>query len=127
MIGTALAAFQVRIAYLTPRRRTRHYFHQIILAEDRRTALAIGRSQLEKRSPGAHVVLESASLRPDSQDAVVAILGGWKLRDGWWTRPSRSGDDLEVIARFGHVSKNGVMTRTTAQCLAIDRSCDAIE
>lgn len=84
---TGLAAFQVRIAYFTPHRRTKHYFHQLVLAADQQGAVADARAQLEKRSPNASVVHAAATLRPDSHDAEAAILAGWKLRDNWWTRP----------------------------------------
>lgn len=116
-----MAAFQVRIAYLTPQRRTRHYFHQVVLAEDRRGALASGRLQLAMRSPDAHVIHEVPTLRKDSQDAEMAMLGGWRLCDGWWTRPVRVIDDLAAIAFHGYVNNKRIVARTTAECIAIDR------
>lgn len=121
-----MAAFQVRIAYLTPRRRTRHYFYQVVLAEDRRGALANGRWQLARRSPYAHVIHEVATLRKDSQDAELVMLGGWRLCDGWWTRPVRVGDDLAAIAFHGYVKNKRIVTRTTAECIAIDRDSEAV-
>lgn len=120
-----MAAFQIRIAYLTPRRRTRHYFHQVVLAEDRRSALANGRLQLAKRSPDARVIHEVATLRKDSRDTELAMLGGWRLRDGWWTRPIRVGDDLAAVASHGYINNKRIVTRTAAGCIAIDRDTEA--
>ncbi|MBE0704006.1 MAG: hypothetical protein IH582_12695 [Afipia sp.] len=93
-----MAAFQVRIAYLTPLKRSRHYFHQLVLASDQQSALAEGRALLKKRSPQARIVHAAANLRPDSKDAEAAIQAGWRYRDGWWSRPIRAGDDLAAIA-----------------------------
>lgn len=116
-----MAAYQVRIAYLTPVRRTRHYFHQMVLADSEEAALLAARKQLGKRSRDARIVYETATLRPDSRDAEAAVKGGWKLEDGWWTRPFRPGDDLAAIAAHGFANSRRVNTRTAAGCLAIDR------
>lgn len=117
-----MAAYQTRIAYITPHRRSRHYFHQLVLAHSRQAALDEARALLEKRSPNARILHEAADLRPDSQDAELAILSGWKLRDGWWTRPIRAGDDLAEIAAHGYASSRRISVRSTAACVAIDRS-----
>lgn len=117
-----MAAFQVRIAYLTPVRRTRHYFHRMVVAENEQGALEIARHQLGQRSRGASIVHEAATLRPDSREAEAALRGGWQLEDGWWTRPFRPGDDLATIAAHGFASSRRINTRTAAACLAIDRS-----
>lgn len=119
-----MAAFQVTIAYFTPYRRTKHYFHQLVLAADQQSAVADARARLAKRSPNAHVVHSAATLRPDSHDAEAAILAGWKLRDNWWTRPIRAGDDLVTIAAHGYANSRRVNTRTTAGCVAIDRGIE---
>ncbi|MGS1096350.1 hypothetical protein ACVCNR_17470 (plasmid) [Aquamicrobium terrae] len=83
-IGTGVAAFQVRIAYITPHRRSLHYFHQLILAGTRQAALIEARNHLIRCSPDAHTGHKVANLRPDSLDAEIAIRAGWSLRDGWW-------------------------------------------
>lgn len=119
-----MAAFQVRIAYFTPHRRTKHYFHQLALAADQQGAVVNARAQLAKRSPTAQVVHAIATLRPDSRDAEAALLAGWTLRDNWWTRPIRAGDDLAVIAAHGYANSRRINTRTTAGCVAIDRSAE---
>ncbi len=119
-----MAAFQVRIAYLTPHRRSRRYFHQLILADNRQAALIEARNQLNKRSPDAHIVHEVANLRPDSRDAEIAIRGGWALRDGCWSRPIRAGDDLAAIAAHGYTNGKRINVRTTADCVAIDGCTD---
>lgn len=116
-----MAAFQVRIAYLTPLRRSRHYFHQLVLAGDRQGAIAEGRALLRKRSPEARIVHAAASLRPDSKDAEAAIRAGWRYRDGWWSRPIRAGDDLAEIALHGYADGKGINARSTAGCVDIDR------
>jgi hypothetical protein len=105
-----------------PHRRTKHYFQQLVLATDQQGAVADARAQLAKRSPNAHVVHAAATRRPDSRDAEAAILAGWKLRDNWWTRPIRAGDDLAAIAAHGYANSRRINTRTTAGCVAIDRS-----
>ncbi|MBB2974391.1 hypothetical protein [Mesorhizobium sp. RMAD-H1] len=117
-----MPAYQVRIAYLTHYRKTRHYFHSLIIAGDRSLALDEGRAQLAKRSPNARIVHESAILRPDSLDIEVAVASGWMLKGGWWSRPIRAEDDLAVIALHGHADGNQVNVRTPADCLAIDRA-----
>lgn len=116
-----MPAFQVRIAYLTPNRRSRRYFHNVVVAADQAAALAEARVQLSKRSNGAQIVHQTASLRLDSRDAEAAMLAGWKLTDGWWTRPIRWSDDLVAIAAHGYVNGRCINTRTTAGCAAIDR------
>jgi hypothetical protein len=116
-----MAAFQVRIAYLTPLKRSRHYFHQLVLASDRQSALAEGRALLRKRSPEARIVHVAANLRPDSKDAEAAIRAGWRYRDGWWSRPIRAGDDLAAIALHGYVDSKAINARSTAGCVDIDR------
>lgn len=116
-----MAAFQVRIAYFTPRRHTTHYFHGLVLAADQQAAIANARARLAKRSPTAHVVHAAATLRPDSRDAEAAILAGWKLRDNWWTRPIRADDDLAAIAEHGYANSRQINTRTTTGCVVIDR------
>jgi hypothetical protein len=118
----AMPAYQVRIAYLTRYRRTRHYFHQLIMAEDEGRALEEGRAQLAKRSRDAHIVHESALLRSDSREVEAIVASGWTLRDGWWTRPIRAGDDLAAIAMHGHADSRHINARTPADCLAIDRA-----
>ena len=120
-----MAAYQARIAYLTPGRRSRHYFHRLVLAHSRQAALEEARALLKKKSPNAHILHEAANLRPDSQDAEVAMLSGWELRDGWWTRPIRAGDDLAAIAAHGYASSRRINVRSTAACVAIDRSAQA--
>ncbi|KXF76527.1 hypothetical protein ATN84_10680 [Paramesorhizobium deserti] len=117
-----MPAYQVRIAYLTQFRKTRHYFHRLVIAGDRDLALDEGRAQLARRSPNARIVHESAVLRPDSRDIEVAIASGWALKGGWWTRPIRAGDDLAIIAMHGHAGSNHINARTPADCLAIDRA-----
>ncbi|WP_459090175.1 hypothetical protein [Mesorhizobium sp. A556] len=107
---------------MTPIRRSRRYFHNVVVADDQAAALAEGREQLSKRSIGAQIVHQSASLRRDNSDAEAAMLAGWKLTDGWWTRPIRPGDDLAEIAAHGHASNRRINTRTTAGCVAMDRS-----
>lgn len=119
-----MAAYQVRIAYLTPLRRSRHYFHQLVLAGERQGALAEGRALLKRRSPEARIVHEVASIRPDSHYAEAAIRAGWRLKDGWWTRPTRASDDLAAIAMHGHATGKHISTRTAAGCVAIDRVAD---
>ncbi|CAM5279901.1 hypothetical protein ATER59S_00384 [Aquamicrobium terrae] len=116
-----MAAFQVRIAYLTPLRRSRHYFHQLVLADDRQGAIAEGRALLRKRSPEARIVHATANLRPDSKNAEAAIQAGWRYRDGWWSRPIRAGDDLVAIALYGYADNRAINTRSTAGCTDIDR------
>jgi len=116
-----MAAFQVRIAYLTPLKRSRHYFHQLVLASDQQSALAEGRALLKKRSPQARIVHAAANLRPDSKDAEAAIQAGWRYRDGWWSRSIRAGDDLAAIALHGYVDGKGINARSTAGCVDIDR------
>lgn len=77
-----MPAFQVRIAYLTPHRRSRRYFHNIIvLAGDQPSALAEGRLQLMKRSHGAQIVHQTATLRRGSRDVEAAMLDGRLRRD----------------------------------------------
>lgn len=120
-----MPAYQVRIAYLTPHRRSRRYFHNVVLADDQTSALAEGRSQLIRRSHGAQIVHQTATLRPDSRDAEAAILAGWKLSDGWWTRPIRPGDDLAAIAAHGYANSRRINSRTTAGCVAIDSNAQA--
>lgn len=120
----AMAAYQVRIAYMTPLRRSRHYFHQLVLASDRQGALTEGRALLKRRSPEARIIHETASMRPDSRDAEAAIRAGWRLKAGWWTRPTRASDDLATIAMHGHVAGKRISTRTAAGCVAIDRVAD---
>ncbi|WP_146119617.1 hypothetical protein [Phyllobacterium phragmitis] len=119
---TVMPAYQIRIAYLTQYRRTRHYFHRLIIAGDQDLALTEGRAQLAKRSPNARIVHESALLRPDSRDIEAAMSSGWMLRDGWWTRPIRAGDDLAIIAMHGHADSKHINARTPAGCIAIDRA-----
>jgi len=121
---SVVPAFQVKIAYLTPYRHSRRYFHQIVVADDKQAALVETRDLLSKRSPSARIVHEVASLRPDSQDAEAAIKAGWSLRDGWWSRPIRAGDDLAAIATHGYASSRRINVRTTAGCVAIDRIAD---
>jgi hypothetical protein len=116
-----MAAFQVRIAYLTPLKRSRHYFPQLVLASDQQAALAEGRALLRKRSPEARIVHAAANLRPDSRDAETAIRAGWRYRDGWWSRPIRAGDDLAAIAVHGFADSKAINARTTAGCVDIDR------
>jgi hypothetical protein len=118
---TGMAAFQVRIAYLTQLKRSRHYFHQLVLAGDRPGAIAEGRALLRKRSPEARIVHVAANLRPDSKDAEAAIRAGWQYRDGWWSRPIRAGDDLVAIALHGYADSKAFNTRSTAGCVDIDR------
>lgn len=120
-----MPAYQVRIAYLTPHRRARRYFHNLVLAADEASALAEARAQLEKRSQGARIVHQTAALRPDSRDAEAAMQAGWTLVDGWWTRPIRPGDDLASIATHGYANSRRINTRTTAGCVAIDRNAHA--
>ncbi|PYE85276.1 hypothetical protein [Phyllobacterium leguminum] len=115
-----MPAYQVRIAYLTSYRRTRHYFHRLIMAGDQALALAEGRALLARRSPNAQIVHESASIRPDSNDVETVMTSGWMLKDGWWTRPLRAGDNPAIIARYGHADSKHVNARTPADCLAID-------
>ncbi|MBN9237390.1 hypothetical protein QV13_04805 [Mesorhizobium hungaricum] len=115
-----MAAFQVRIAYLTPLKRSRHYFHQLVLADDRQAALAEGRALLRKRSPEARIVHAAANLRPDSKDAEAVIRAGWRYRDGWWSRPIRAGDDLAAIALHGFADSKAINARSTAGCVEID-------
>lgn len=117
-----MPAFQVRIAYLTAARRSRRYFHDIVLTVDRASAVREGLARLEKRSPGARVVHQAAFLRPDSRDAETAILSGWRLSKNWWTRPMKPDDDLAAIAAHGHVDLRGVNARSTAACVAIDQA-----
>jgi len=117
-----MPAYQVRIAYLTQYRKTRHYFHHLIIAGDRGLALSEGRTQLMRRSPNARIIHESAILRPDSRDIEVAIASGWTLKGGWWTRPIKAEDDLAVIAMHGHADSRHINARTPAGCLAIDRA-----
>lgn len=54
--------------------------------------------------------------RPDSPDAEAAMLAGWKLSDGWRTRPIRPGDNLAAIATHGDANSRRINTRTTAAC-----------
>ncbi|WP_420963356.1 hypothetical protein [Brucella sp. IR073] len=115
-----MPAYQIRIAYLTRYRRTRHYYHRLIMAGDKELALAEGRAQLARRSPEAQIVHESAQLRPDSRDVEAVMASGWMLKDGWWTRPIRAGDDLALIAMHGHTDSKHINARTPADCLAID-------
>lgn len=115
-----MPAYQVRIAYLTRYRRTRHYFHRLIMAGDQGLALEEGRALLAKSSPDAQLVHESALLRPDSRDVETVIMSGWMLKDGWWTRPLRAGDNPAIIAMHGHADNKHVNARTPADCLAID-------
>jgi hypothetical protein len=117
---TGMAAFQVRIAYLTPLKRSRHYFHQLVLAGDRQSALAEGRALLKKRSPEARIVHAAANLRPDSKDVETAIRAGWRYRDGWWSRPIRAGDDPTAIALDGYADSKAINARGTAGCVDID-------
>lgn len=117
-----MPAYQVRIAYLTPHRRSRRYFHNVILADDQASALAEGRSQLTKRSHGAQIVHQTATVRPHRRDAEAAMLAGWKLSDGWWTRPIRPRDDLAAIAAHGYANSRRINSRATAGCVAIDSS-----
>jgi hypothetical protein len=119
-----MAAFQVRIAYLTPLRRSRHYFHQLVLADDRRAALAEGCALLRKRSPEARIFHAAANLRPDSNDAEAAIRAGWRYRDGCWSRPIRAGDDLAAIAVHGFADNKAINARSTAGCVDIDRHAE---
>lgn len=72
--------------------------------------------------PQAEIIHEIAILRKDSQDTVEAMLNGWKLDGGWWTRGVRTGDDLASIALHGYARGGRLLTRTTACCIAIDRS-----
>jgi len=116
-----MAAFQVRIAYLTPLRRSRHYFQQLVLASDQQSAIAEGRALLRKRSPEARIVHATANLRLDSKNAEAAIQAGWRYRDGWWSRPIRAGDDLVAIALYGYADSRAINTRSTAGCIDIDR------
>ncbi len=116
-----MAAFQVRIAYLTPLKRSRHYFHQLVLASDQQGAIAEGRALLRKRSPEARIVHAAANLRPDSKDAEASIRAGWRYRDGWWSRPIRAGDDLAAIALHGFADSKAINSRSTAGCVDIDR------
>jgi hypothetical protein len=118
---TGMAAFQVRIAYLTPLKRSRHYFHQLVLASDRQGAIAEGCALLRKRSPEARTVHAAANLRPDSKDAEAAIRAGWRYHDGWWSRPIRAGDDLAAIALHGYADGKAINARNTAGCVDIDR------
>ncbi|RCS25732.1 hypothetical protein DUT91_02880 [Phyllobacterium salinisoli] len=117
-----MPAYQIRIAYLTQYRRTRHYFHRLIIAGDQDLALAEGRALLTKVSPNARIVHESALLRPDSGEVEAAVASGWTLRNGWWSRPIRAGDDLVIIAMHGHADSKHINARTPAGCLAIDRA-----
>ena len=119
-VGAAMPAFQVRIAYMTPHRRSRRIFHNVVLADDQTSADAEARTQLLKRSHGVQIVHQTAALRPDSRDAEAAMRAGWKLADGWWTRPVRPGDDLAAIASHGYANSRRINTRTTAGCVAID-------
>lgn len=119
-----MAAYQVRIAYLTQLRRSRHYFHQLVLADNKRDALTQARALLKRRSPGARIVHEAVELRPDSRDAEAAIRAGWQYRDGWWTRAIRSGDDLAAIALHGYADSTRINARSTAGCVAIDRHAE---
>ncbi|MBN9244898.1 MAG: hypothetical protein J0I98_19115 [Mesorhizobium sp.] len=116
-----MAAFQVRIAYLTPLKRSRHCFHQLVLAGDRQSALAEGRALLKKRSPEARIVHAAANLRPDSKDTEAAVQAGWRYRDGWWCRPIRAGDDLAATALHGYADSKAINARSTAGCVDIDR------
>lgn len=117
-----MGAFQVKIAYLTPQRRTRHFFHRLVIAETKESALAEARRQLAKSTRNTRIVHQAATLRPDSNEAEAAVLSGWSLRDGWWTRPLRSGDNLAAVAGHGYVTSRSVNVRNTADCVAIDRS-----
>ena len=76
-------------------------------------------------SPDVGVVHEVATLREDSQGAELAMLGGWRLRDGWWARPIRVGDNLVAIAFHGYVNNKRIVIRTTAGCIAIDHDTEA--
>jgi hypothetical protein len=53
------------------------------------------------------------------------MLTGWKLSNGWWTRPIRPGDDLAAIAAHGYANSRRINTRTTAGCVAIDNNAQA--
>jgi hypothetical protein len=97
-----------------------HFFHRLVIADSTESALAEARRQLMKGVRNSRIVHQAASLRSDSSDAEEALLGGWKLRDGWWTRPIRPGDNLAAVAAHGYVTSQSVNARNTAGCVAID-------
>ena len=116
-----MPAYQVKFAYLTKYKQSRHLFHQLIIADDEVDALARGRRLMMKRSPNARIIHESCVVRPDSADIETATAQGWTLNDNWWSRPIRPDDDLAAIARHGFAHSNQIHARSAMDCVAIDK------
>jgi hypothetical protein len=114
-------AYQVKFAYLTKYKQTRHLFHQLVIADDETSALARGRLMMNKRSPNARIVHESCVLRPDSSEVESATAQGWTLNDNWWSRPIKPDDDLAAIAKHGFAHSNHIHAKSAMDCVAIDR------
>jgi hypothetical protein len=114
-------AYQVKFAYLTKYKQTRHLFHQLVIAEDEASALARGRQMMSKRSSNARIVHESCVLRADSTEVESATAQGWTLNDNWWSRPIKPDDDLAAIARHGFTHSNHIHAKSAMDCVAIDK------
>lgn len=116
-----LPAYQVKFAYLTKYKQTRHLYHQLVIADDEASALKRGRQMMMRRSPDARIVHESCVLRPDSADIESAAAQGWKLNENWWSRPIRPDDDLAAIAKHGFAHSNQVHAKSAMDCVMIDK------
>ncbi|MGO4447972.1 hypothetical protein AB4Y96_03515 [Phyllobacterium sp. TAF24] len=116
-----MPAYQVKFAYLTKYKQTRHLFHQLVIADDEATALAEGRRLMNKRSPNARIMHESCVVRPDSQEVESATAKGWVLNDNWWSRPIMPDDDLAAIAKHGFTHSNHIHAKSAMDCVAIDK------
>jgi hypothetical protein len=114
-------AYQVKFAYLTKYKQTRHLFHQLVIAEDEASALVRGRQMMSKRSSNARIVHESCVLRADSTEVESATAQGWTLNDSWWSRPIKPDDDLAAIAKHGFTHSNHIHAKSAMDCVAIDK------
>lgn len=116
-----MPAFQVKIAYLTKYKQSRHLFHELVIADDAGGALDEGRKRLARRSRETRIIHEACSIRPDSEEVERAAAHGWTLNDNWWSRPVKAEDDLAAIARHGFTHSNVIHAKSAQDCVAIDR------
>lgn len=117
----SVPAYQIKFAYLTKYKQSRHLFHQLVIADDEASALAQGRQLMSKRSPQARIIHESCTLRPDSSEVESATAHGWTLNDNWWSRPIKPDDDLAAIAKHGFTHSNHIHAKSAMDCVAIDK------
>ncbi len=61
---------------------------------------ALARRRCDQKDSG----FRKASLAAFQVGTALAIIAGWKLRDGWWTRAIRPGDDLAAMALRGYAN-----------------------